>query len=160
MVRKRLQMVAMRLGLSALHFPREFLTSNADAEGWSIVAGICDDIASLAAAQGARALFVLVPVSFQVDDESFQAYVAGFDIDSAAVDLELPNRRLTAALQANGLEVIDLLPGFRAAHEEGLRLYGTVDPHLTPEGHAVLNRLVAPAAARLLAARTSEEIAR
>ena len=49
----------------------------------------------------------------------------------------------TAVVRRHGLEVIDPLPAFRAAHAQGRLLYGRVDTHLSPAGHAVLADLIA-----------------
>jgi hypothetical protein len=66
------------------------------------------------------------------------------------VDLDQPNRRLAAELEERGLEAIDVLDGFREAWASGTKLYGSVDPHLSAEGHAVLLDLIGDEMARLL----------
>jgi len=50
--------------------------------------------------------------------------------------------------------VFDALPGFLQLQRSGGRLYGTVDPHLTPQGHDVLERLVEPLVVARLAPAT------
>jgi len=40
--------------------------------------------------------------------------------------------------------VLDVLADFRRAEASGSRLYGSVDLHLSPEGHDLLERLVEP----------------
>jgi hypothetical protein len=77
-------------------------------------------------------------------------YLHGFKLDSAAIRLDQPNRLLAEGLAARRLHVLDVLPAFRAAHSSGVRLFGEIDPHLTPEGNQLLARLVTPAAAALL----------
>lgn len=151
LVRNRLQALRMRAGLSPLYFPQEFLRSEADAERWSLTADILADIAAAAADRGAKTLFVLVPADFQVNEAAFEQYVRGFGIDTSAVDLEQPNHRLADEMTERGLRFIDVLEAFREARRNGPRLYGAVDPHLTPQGHAVLNRIVAPEVATLMA---------
>ena len=39
---------------------------------------------------------------------------------------------------------MDVLADFRQAEASGSRLYGSVDLHLSPEGHDLLERLVEP----------------
>jgi hypothetical protein len=85
-----------------------------------------------------------------VYEQAFYQYVKGFGIAVDAVDIDQPNRRLSQELGARELEVMDALPSFRAAAREGARLYGSVDTHLSPAGHALLAELVSPRAALLL----------
>jgi hypothetical protein len=95
-------------------------------------------------------LFVLIPAPFQVQPVVFHRYVQGFRVDSSQFDLDQPTRLMRDRLQARGLMVLDVLPEFRAAELQGSRLYGAVDPHLTPRGHEVLERLVESRVAALL----------
>jgi N-acetyl-gamma-glutamylphosphate reductase len=62
------------------------------------------------------------------------------------VDLDQPSRNLAATFAAESLTVIDLLADFRAAARTRPKLYGTVDQHLSPEGHRLLAELVVPVA--------------
>ena len=93
---------------------------------------------------------MLVPAPFQADTAAFYQALRGFRIDTSAVDLDQPNRLLSQAMRAFHLDVLDVLPDFRRAERSGVRLYGTVDPHLSPEGHDVLEREVEPAVAARL----------
>lgn len=151
MLRNSLQTLRMKAGVSALYFPQEFLRSEASAARWGLAADVCSDINELAARHGARALFLLIPADFQVKEEKFRQYVRGFDIDTAAVDLDQPTRRLKAEMERRGLLVIDALPEFRARTRNGATLYGVVDQHLSEQGHRALAELVTPVAADLLA---------
>ena len=148
--RAQLEPLRRKAGLSANYFPAEFTKREAAVDRWDITADVCRDIAELAAAHGAHALFVLIPADFQVDSASFQQHVAGFGIDPNSVDLDQPSRRMAQELTDRGLRTIDALPAFRERHDAGHRLYGTVDKHLSPDGHAALAELVTPELARLL----------
>lgn len=150
-VKNRLETLRMRLGLHQMAFPPEFLKREATGPQWNVTADLCRDIRDLAARAGAQALFVLIPAPFQVDPESFASYVRGYGLDSNAIDLDQPNRLMTAAFTSRGLRFIDVLPQFREAGRSGVRLFGRVDPHLSPEGHKVMTQIVAPVAAGLLA---------
>jgi hypothetical protein len=156
LLRNRLKTLRMRAGVSPLYMPQEFMRSEAQSPRWGTFGEIAADIDSIATANGARTLFVLIPAPFQVDERQFDQYVTGFQIDTAAVDLEQPTRLVTAQLESRGLHVIDALPAFRAAHAEGVQLYGSIDPHLTPAGHERLTALVLPAAAGLLGTEAPE----
>ena len=152
LVRNRMQTLRMRAGVSPLYMPQEFMRAEATSDRWETFGQIAADIDSIADAHGARTLFVLIPAPFQVDERQFEQYLTGFQIDPAAVDLEQPTRLVTEQLTSRGLRMIDALPAFRAAHAEGVQLYGAVDPHLTPAGHERLAGLVLPAATELLTA--------
>lgn len=150
LLKNRMETLRMRTGLTTAYFPRSFLRSEAASPHWAFTAQLCREIADLAAEQGARTLFVLIPTSYQVDSEVFARYVAGFGIDSNKVDLDQPSRLLGHALTAEGLDVIDALPALRSAKSSGEQLYGNIDRHLSPEGHLVLESVVTPQAAEML----------
>jgi hypothetical protein len=149
--RTRLHTVRMRLGLAPLTFPPAFLKARASVDDWALTAEVLSDLDSLASEHGSRALFVLMPAPFQVDSVSLNRYVSGFALDPDGIDLEQPNERLGRELSARGLLMVDPLAAFRAGHEEGERLYGAVDPHLSAAGHRLLADIVAPIAAELMA---------
>ena len=150
LVRNRLSTLRMRLGLSPLYFPVEFQRSEVDSQRWLLTADVCREIQELAEQNGARALFVLIPAAIQVDPAEFSRYLRGFRVDASTVDLEQPTRRLSEELTQADLQVVDVLPAFRAAHDGGTQLYGRVDPHLTPEGNDLLARILLPEVAELL----------
>jgi hypothetical protein len=150
LTKRRLDVIAMRLGLTAAYFPRELRRALAGAPMWGVTADICASLDSLARANGSRALFVLLPAPHQVDRRVFEDYLRGFAIDPDSVDLEQPNRLLGDALRARGVTVLDVLPDFRAAAARGVVLFGTVDKHLSYEGNALLGRLLEPAVVSLL----------
>jgi hypothetical protein len=150
LTRNRLKTLRMKAGLHPLGFSQEYLKQTAQSERWGLTADICKDIAELAAANGAQTLFVLIPDALQVSPQALDAYLTGYNINPADVDLEQPNRRLREELERRGMPVIDVLPAFRAARENGVQLHGTVDAHLTPEGHKILVDQVTPMAAQML----------
>lgn len=143
-LKRRGEMLLMRLGLTAEYFPVELLRREADSPRWAVTADICRDIAEVAREHGASTLFALIPTPFQVDSTEFWTFVRGFRIDPATVDLEQPNRLLARELRARGLRVVDVLPAFRDAHGTGGRLYGRVDRHFSPAGHELLAHLLEP----------------
>jgi len=62
---------------------------------------------------------------------------------------------LGAELARRRLAVLSVLKTFRDAQGRGVRLYGQVDTHLSPEGHRVLWNALAPALASRLGLRDS-----
>jgi lysophospholipase L1-like esterase len=141
----------MRAGLTADYFPDDLLRREASAPRWGVTAQILRDIRDVAQAHKTPVLFVLIPAPFQVDTAAFYQALRGHKLDPEAVDLEQPERLLTDAMRAYRLDVLDVVPEFRRAQRDGSRLYGTVDRHLSPEGHDTLARLVEPAVAARLA---------
>lgn len=139
--KNQLSTLRMRMGLTADYLPQVYRRDEAGAERWDLTAEVSRDLAAAAAARGVPTLFVLVPERFQVYDDEFRRYLAGFGVDSSLVDVEQPTRLLREAFEARGLRVVDALPVFRAA-SGGERLYGTVDQHLSPRGHQVLAELL------------------
>ena len=156
MLRNQLQTLRMQIGLTPAYFPDYFLKSEAMSERWALTADLSHDLAGAAAARGIPTVFVLIPAPYQVESDVFARYVRGFGLDSAEVDLDQPSRLLFEEFRARDLTVIDALDAFRQAQAAGTPLFGSVDPHLSPEGHRFLTELVTPAAAELLGAPTCD----
>jgi hypothetical protein len=160
MVKKRTKTIRIMLGLSRAEVPNGLLTDFQDSPEWTVSADICQRIADVATAGGARTVFLLIPAVEQVDRQMFDDFTRAFAVDTSRIDLDQPNRILKDELESRGLEVIDLLPLMREAHGTGGRLYGRVDWHFTPRGHAIVaSHLLPVAAERLLeadSARSSE----
>jgi hypothetical protein len=152
LAKNQLSTLRMRLGLSADYLPVEYQRTEAGSKRWRITAELSRDLARTATARNVPVLFVLVPERFQVYADDFQRYLRGFGIDSSTVDVDQPSRLLAREFAAERLNVVDALPGMRAAAAASReRLYGSVDQHLSPAGHAALAEIIAPAAIRLLA---------
>jgi len=143
-VKTRAQAALARLALTARYFPVDLMRREASSPRWSVTAQICRDIRDTAAAHQTPTLFVLIPAPYQVDSAEFRQALGEFGIDPATVDLDQPNRLLPEAMRPYGLAVFDALAEFRRREEAGARLYGSVDPHLSPMGQDVLERLVEP----------------
>lgn len=154
LARRQLHTVRMAMGLSPLNLPAHYYRAAADSAAWGATASALIDLARLSREQGTPIVFVLLPSDYQVDRATFEQYVRGFGLDPSTMDMDQPNRVLGEALRGAGLEVIDALPALREAQARGEQLYGTVDPHLSPEGHRVVHRLLHPVVARMLAEPT------
>jgi hypothetical protein len=150
LLRRRMELLRKKMGLSANYFPVEFQKSEATSERWRVTAEVCADLAELARQQGVETLFVLIPTDFQVNPNKFDEYVRGFGLDTATVALDQPSERLNDELTRLGLHVVDALPRFRELQAGGASLYGVVDEHLNAAGHEALAEVVVPAAVELL----------
>lgn len=72
----------------------------------------------------------------QLDSGIYAQTLAEMGCDAAAHDVDLPPARLAAAARARGVEVVDLLPAFRAA-VVAAPLHFRFDGHWNATGHRV-----------------------
>lgn len=138
------ELLRIRLRTWEWAFPSVLLREQATSPAWDVTATICADLATVAREQGVAVRFVVIPQYLQLDSALTATYARAVGVDPDLVDSDQPNTRLVAALATKGLEVIDALPALRAAHRSGVNPYGRFDRHLSPEGHAVVARLVEP----------------
>jgi lysophospholipase L1-like esterase len=148
--KNRLAALRMRLGLTADYFPVQFRIDQASSIRWSTTARLARDLARAAARRGTPALFVIIPDHIQTYDEELERYRRALHLDPATVDPMQGSQKLTAALIAESLHVVDATGPFREVAAERPRLFGRVDLHLSPAGHQVLSAVIAPAAERLI----------
>jgi len=144
------EVLLMRVGLTGHFFPSEFLRHQSTSNRWDVTANILSDIRTLADDRGLPAVFLLVPSNHQVDEVQLSRHASAFRIPLAEIDVNQPNERLRAALHERGIAPIDPLETFRRAHQNGTQLFGLTDPHLSPEGHALLAEIAVPEVAAAL----------
>jgi hypothetical protein len=84
---------------------------------------------------------VLVPTQHQIYPDKFDRYTSHFGLDRDAYDLSLPNRWMAAALEENGIPVLDLRPPLLARNGEQLTF--TNNGHLNPRGQEIAGEAVA-----------------
>lgn len=150
LLKNNLRGLRIRLGLSAVYIPENVRVDRANQPGWEVTAKILEEVASEAHRAGSEALFLLIPSDYQVYPELYRRHARAFGADTVAVDLAQPNRIMARLLEDRGLTVVDALPPLRQAAEDGAELYGRVDTHLSPAGHATLWSAVRPVLTRLL----------
>ena len=78
------------------------------------------------------------------DVELGRRYADAWGVEPDEYDLDLPNRSFAEQLARRGIETVDTLPLLRDAIADGRAVYGSVDRHLSPEGHAVVAEAVLP----------------
>lgn len=152
--RHAFQQFLMKKGLSPLPMPVWYYRDSLQSMVWDSSSALLNEAAQAADAHGVPTLFVLLPSSFQVDSADFNRYVTGFGIDSSRIDLNQPNRLYQERLERFGRIVIDATPALRAANERGVRTHGRFDPHLSPEGHVLVEELIEAKALELLKANS------
>ncbi len=101
-----------------------------------------------AAASNMEFMVILAPDQIQVDGPLRDAVIARYQLDARHFDFDRPQNIITPRLRAVGIEVLDLLPAFRA--HEGTALYETFDTHWNARG----NRLAAEQIWRALTNRS------
>lgn len=151
LLKRRMNSLLMRAGLTASYFPFKYHGKDADPLLWDVTASICADIDALSRRHGAKAMFVLIPAPYQVDELTFNAYVKAFGIDAGKVDIAQPTRLMKERLELNGLEVVDLLPVMKEASRNGTALYGSVDMHFNKAGNRIAAEHLTPAVLAALA---------
>ncbi len=116
-------------------------------EGLDVTRESVEQIARLAADRAAKTAVVLLPVRFQVSDESWDGMRSMWEQAGISLVRDAASERFREALSPLTLPVFDALPALRAwpRHEE---VYFRGAGHLTPLGH----RLLADALARFLMA--------
>ncbi|MDP7031460.1 MAG: hypothetical protein QF904_04095 [Gemmatimonadota bacterium] len=98
---------------------------------------------------GGRYLVVVAPTRYQVDDDSWRRYRDRWRLPDSAFDRDHAQREIVRDLQAMGVAVLDLLPGFRREAACGTRAYFDVDEHWTREGHRIAAEEIAEELRRL-----------
>ena len=117
--------------------------------GWLMTELLLDRFAAELEADGAELVVFTVPLWLQVDPDHRRAFFDDLGRDARDLDLEAPQQRLAAWSARSGVEVIDPLPAFAHAREQGAGpLYLETDGHWNAAGHAVAARAVADALAR------------
>jgi len=96
---------------------------------------------------GADLVVMLIPDEYQVNEQLLRDSAAALGVTRSAIDLDAPQRRLTALLDAAGIRSVDVLPAFREAarHQS---LYYERNTHWNDAGNALAARLLADYVAR------------
>jgi hypothetical protein len=102
-----------------------------------------EEMRDMARRRGASLAVVLIPDEAQVSVELQETVVRASGRDPGTLDFDRPNRLLTAALQAKGIDVLDLLPLVRRESNRA-RLYKPRDTHWNVEGNRLAATAIAP----------------
>lgn len=119
------------------------------AEGLIIARNCIQQIASEAAAAGARTGIVLMPARFQVDDVDYGHLREAVAAQGGELVRDAATQRFAAALSSLGLPMTDLLDPLRRA-PPGPPLFFALNVHLTSRGHIVVADHLAHFAAGVL----------
>lgn len=144
LLKSRMDVILTKFGLTAHYFPEIFFLTEKNSDRWGTTAEICKKIYDEFASKGTPAIFVLLPASYQVHQEVFADYVAGFDIHLDSVDLEQPNKLLSKYLNDKSITLLDPLKLMREKANSGLEFYGKIDRHFNENGHQILTEFLLP----------------
>lgn len=88
-------------------------------------------------------LFVLAPTIFQVDATMWTAMLEHYAETPTHYTASLPNQKLLKFASTHQLQMLDLLPALKAAHEQGEALYHEHEQHWNTRGNAIVARELA-----------------
>lgn len=86
---------------------------------------------------------VLIPGEVQVDEDVRKEVLVRLEINPAECDFDLPQSRLQAFASENGIQLLDLLPAFRGAHDPADRLYIPNNTHWNERGNKLAGEIIA-----------------
>ncbi len=100
-------------------------------------------ISNLCRQHDSRLVVVAIPATLQVSASHWEFYrKAGFPMDERLLGTDRPQELLAEACERQGIELLDLLPDFRATAAAGEPLYWENDDHLDESGHRLALRVV------------------
>ncbi len=111
--------------------------------GWEHVFEGFRELRRLGESHGFDVVIALVPARQSVDRDSLERTIRHTRYERADFDPEKPYRLIEEFGAAEGIEVINPLDAFIAAHESGRELYLRADMHFNAAGHALFAREIA-----------------
>jgi GDSL-like lipase/acylhydrolase family protein len=109
---------------------------------------------TIASGDGSRVVLVLIPLGVQLSDKQFAEFAAADAGTTPQTEIDRPQREMKQIGQRAGVDVIDLLPGFREwAAAGGDALYLARDGHWDRPGHRLAAKITSAELVRLGAAR-------
>ncbi len=109
---------------------------------WPLFGRYLSDVRASADAAGAPTMVLVIPEIGQFDEANHARSLSDYRLSESDVDWDRPQRELSAQAQADGVQVLDLLPIFRARSDRD-QLYLRLDTHFTALGHQVVGQQLA-----------------
>ena len=123
------------------------LMKNADPgieRGWDMTHQLFRKIKQTSQSVGAKTAVYLIPIWFQVSEQRLQEFLTIHGLPREQILLDQPQRRMKQIGEAEGLEVIDLLPEFQKSESaDPDKLYLHSDGHWAAAGHRLGATLMA-----------------
>lgn len=143
-LRDRGSQLLSRFGLRPFNLPPDFCKktySERMEAAWRYTQAIIEATARNTAEHREKLIVVILPVSYQVYQHTWNEYIAALKLDPSEYDLDKPQRLLAQFLDERGIEYVDPLPALRQ-NIIGPPLFYSVDGHLTAEGHRIVSRVI------------------
>lgn len=121
------------------------------AAAWAITLRLLEAWQAETRRASSQPVLLLIPSHLQVYPDVWRQVVKRYDLEAGDWDPDYPNRRLNQFGQSIRLDIIDLLPDFRASAASGRRLYYMRNPHWNREGHILAAKVAARELARICA---------
>ncbi len=153
LLKNGLRNLRIKLGLSPYPIADAFFTNKYNDKMWNITGEICSEINAEFQKHNIPVFFVLIPTNYQVDTTIFNKFLKLFNISSTQINLEQPNTLMAKELSKRRIEYIDILNNLRAKHNEGIQLYGEIDPHFNENGLKYMAELILPIIEKKLSAQ-------
>ena len=119
-------------------------TNGSVATGIELTRLLLERIRSIGTQHGARVTLVLLPLAVQLSDERFATFARATSGSTRGLEINKPQRLLRRVGDRVGIDVIDLLPGFREwTAGSGGGLYLERDGHWNEPGHRLAAEIVA-----------------
>ncbi len=109
---------------------------------WAVTEAILNEFSRLTRASGAQLILFLIPDKIQVYAANWEATQKTYGISAKEWDLDKPNRKIKEIARRLGLQVLDPLPAFQHATNQGERLYYRQDGHWNAAGHSLAARII------------------
>lgn len=103
--------------------------------GWEITFQLFSRIDKIGKKVRAKTAIFLIPLSIQLYDHAFKTFLLTHGVSRSEIDLEKPQQKMRQFGDAAGIEVIDLLPDFRAWRERNQEGLHVADGHWNADGH-------------------------
>ena len=132
------------LGLSSSEIPNILLKSAADSPRWEVTGSIAEDMARMAEAHDTSAMFVIIPIQFEVDSHYLDVIAEASGIDLADIDPDQPSGRMIDELDKRGLAVIDTRPALESAIDNGAKNVYVNYVHFGLDGHEAVTEALFP----------------
>jgi hypothetical protein len=105
-------------------------------KGWEITTELLRAVKETAEEVSARTAILLIPPVIQVNETLLASFLDSHDLSTDSIVLDGPQQRVKAFGEREEVEVVDVLPCFRAWREEhGRDLYFRINGHWNEEAH-------------------------
>jgi hypothetical protein len=150
---------SVRIGRTRGALPRDwFDVATRSCEKWGVTADVCQLMQDEFDRYNIPLYFIIISNVWQVQEKLFYDYVKLTGIPLDSVDLDQPNTIMASVLNERGLSSLDPLPYMREKAENGMKLYGGIDRHLSAGGHYTIAKYIFPVVDERLAPLIKEKL--